>query len=156
MLKLFWLSVLAVLFGSVAGAQTISPLTTSYKVKPGKNVSGSFVVTNNALTPSNVVVETASFRWVNDKQILEAVGTNVRVKLSETSFRLGAKTSHTVNYQVSCDKLPCAVALFSAFISGHVENGVNIAIHLPTSVYMCEDDAKHCREKVRSSLGAKD
>jgi len=125
-----------------ASAQTISPLSTSYKVKAGKNASGQFTVTNNALMPSNVVVETAAFRWVNGQQVLEPVGANVHVKLSETSFRVGARQSHTFNYSVSCDRLPCAVAMFAGFMSGHVENGVNIA--------------KHCREKMRAILGAKD
>lgn len=142
----FGVALLAFL-SSVAAAQTISPLSAEFK----KHASGSFTATNNSVVPVIIVAEPVTFHQVNGQQVTEALPSSIHIELSESSARLAPKTSREIFYKMTCDTEPCAAAIYVRFTGPHTDTGVSVALHLPTSIYICPDTTKKCRERIRAS-----
>lgn len=137
------LILLLILVSPALRAQTVSPVIAEF----GKRAVGQFTVSNNALVPQAVVVEAMSFSVVAGQTKYRALDPGVDVKLSETSARLGPKSTRTFDYTITCQSLPCAVTLWSTLTGLHSPDGMKLAIHLPHVIYLCEK-AKNCRASV--------
>jgi len=142
MIALFWW------MAGTAFGQQISPITQEAK---GPRARGEIIVTNNGLVPLAVVLEPATLTGANGKPSVTPLH-GVTLKLSEQSARLGPKQSRVISYDARCDQLPCAFTVFAKFVQGHTDQGVAIAIHLPSTVYVCEKK-NGCRERVLRSMG---
>jgi hypothetical protein len=133
----------------LTSAQSISPLVSEYH----KKASGAFLVRNDSMMPTTVTIEAASYKIDDGKQNLRSLDESVHLELSEQTFRLSAQETHAVTYKASCMPMPCGFAIFATFVQEHqIANGVKVAIHLPTAVYICADTKKACRQRVRAML----
>lgn len=150
MRKIIWFAVLdLILFAVAARCQSVSPMVSEYK----KSARGSFTVSNNTLRPMTVVVEPVSFHLVKGQQVTEPLSNDVHLELSDMTVRLAPKQSRVITYRAKCDALPCGFAIYSRFMDAqHTTEGVAVALHLPSSVYICPDKTKGCRERVRAIL----
>jgi|SRR5882762_2308284 len=141
---------LAVLFflASTLHAQQISPVAQEAK---GPRARGEITVTNQGVVPMAVVLEPVSLSAANGKPTWLPLH-GVSLKLSEQSARLGPKQTRAISYDATCQQLPCAFTVFAKFVGGHTSQGVAVAIHLPSTIYVCEKK-KGCRESTLRSLG---
>lgn len=146
------ISILLGLIGTAAQAQSISPLAQEF----GKGKAKSqFVVTNTTLMPDVVMIQPKMLSFApNGQMMLADLAPSVHVELSEMSTKLGPRQQHVFTYSINCVH-DCAVALFATFSNGQKVpgTGFQIAVHLPTSNYVCTDKAKGCRERLRKSWG---
>jgi hypothetical protein len=132
-----------------AAAQTISPPISEFHSKVAK---GQFTVTNNGLTPLDVKIEPLSFS-------VDATGTahfrpldaSTHLKMDSFTGRVGVKQQRTFFYEVRCDQYPCFLSIYSVMTVGRTPEGIAVAIHLPSTIYLCEREKK-CREHVRRDL----
>lgn len=140
------------LVATSASAQSISPLTQEF----GKGKAKSqFTVVNTTLTPDVVMIQPRMLSFTpNGQMMIGELAPGVHVELSEMSTKLGPRQQHVFSYSISCLR-DCAVALFATFSNGQkvAGTGFQIAVHLPTSNYVCQDKAKGCRERLRKSWG---
>jgi hypothetical protein len=60
----------------------------------------------------------------------------IHVKLSEMSFRLPPRGTHTVFYEATSDSLPAWFNILSAMSGARTENGLHVRILLPHVVYL--------------------
>lgn len=152
MKRIIWLVVLELLgFGIAATGQTIAPLTAEF----GKKADGYFTVTNNTLSPVVVTVEARSFDADADgRQVFRPLDPGIHVKLDSTSARIGAKSPHIFSYRVECDSRPCRVSFVTRMTAGRTAEGMEVALHLPHTVYVC-DKEKDCRKTVLESMHVK-
>jgi len=141
--------VLFVVLAAAAVAQTISPITQEAK---GPHARGEITVTNQGVVPLAVVLEPASLLSAANGKPTYGPLRGVALKLSEQSARLGPKQTRTISYDAKCDQLPCAFTVFAKFMQGHTAQGIAVAVHLPSSVYVCEKK-KGCRESTLRGLG---
>ena len=135
-------------FAGSLSAQMISPLTQEAK---GPRARGEITITNQGLVPMAVVLEAATLSATNGKPTYVPLH-GVQLKLSEQSARLGPKQTRMISYDAKCDQLPCAFTVFAKFVQGHTAQGIAVAIHLPSTMYVCEKK-KGCRESTLRSLG---
>jgi len=129
-------------------AQALSPIIQELKggKKPAK---GEFTITNNSIQPMAVVLETKSLAFGADRPAFVALAPETLVRLSEYSFKIPPKASHTVWFEVRCTD--CGVAIFSSMVIGRTVQGLQVALHLPEVVYVCSDKAKGCRDRLLKS-----
>lgn len=141
------LAVLFLLAAPSALSQRIEPIIQELKGSATKPAKGEFQITNNSVQPMNVVLEPRSMMFAaipgQPSYVPLAPGTDV--KLSETSFRVPPKASHTVWFEVRCSD--CGVAIYSSMVVGRTVQGLQVALHIPEVVYTCER-AKGCRDRV--------
>ncbi len=142
------LVVLFVVLVAAALSQQISPVAQEAK---GPHARGEITVTNQGVTPLAVVMEPASLSSKNGKPAWLPLH-GVALKLSEQSARLGPRQTRTISYDATCAQLPCAFTVFARFVQGHTAQGVAVAVHIPSTVYLCERK-KGCRESVLRGLG---
>jgi hypothetical protein len=163
--RLFWLKMmprgnhwrmlpaLLLLCATGARAQTISPVITEVSAKPGKSISGSFQIRNDGLVPFVAVIEKPqSLAFVNGKPNLQSLVPTTTLELSEMSARIGAKQSHEFAYRLRCETLPCSTVIYTVITGSHLDSGMQIALHLPSTIYACPK-AKNCRASVIGSGG---
>jgi hypothetical protein len=114
-------------------AQAISPVIGEYQGK-GR---GQFQLTNDTLFPLDVVLEPFSF--VVDqmgKPTYLPLEPGIHVRLSATSFRLGAKQRYTVYYEASAEVLPAWFTIYATVMRANVHSDVRVAFQLPHTVYL--------------------
>jgi hypothetical protein len=132
---LFLATAAVALFVSSAEAQTIRPLVAEYQ----RQARGRFEVVNNSDRPLNVVVEPRGFTVGEDGRVSDApLPTDVRVNLSDMSFRLPARQSRWVFYEATSGRFPAWFVLY-ANITGFPArdfNHVNVQLELPHIVYL--------------------
>jgi hypothetical protein len=129
-------------------AQSVSPVIQEVKGSATKPAKGQFIVQNLSVQPLTVTLETRSLDLKkNGEVILMPLSAAVVVKLSETSFRIPAKSEHIISFESFCDK--CVFSIYSSMVAGRTVQGLQVAIHLPETVYQCSDSAKKCRARIR-------
>jgi hypothetical protein len=114
-------------------AQAISPVVSEYQAK-GR---GQFQLTNDTLFPLDVVLEPFSF--VVDrmgKPTYHPLEPGIHVRLSATSFRLGAKQRYTVYYEATADVLPAWFTIYATVMRANVHSDIRVAFQLPHTVYL--------------------
>jgi hypothetical protein len=140
---IFWI----LLAAPVAHAQTVSPVSVEYK----KTARGIVTATNNGITPLVVVLEPASIGRVQGKPTVSKLSPDVHLDISEMSFRLPPKSSHSVTYRASCQS-NCGFAIFARFTGLHSTGGLSLALHIPSLIFICSDKAKDCKPRILASF----
>ncbi len=115
-------------------AQTVSPVSVEYRGGAG---TGSFDVSNESLETLVVTLEPKSFgidrKGCGEFRKLDAA---VHVSLSERSLRLPPKSRRTVLYKASAEAYPAWFSVYATFHGLPRQNGVNVALELPHTVYL--------------------
>jgi hypothetical protein len=153
MKRIIWLVVLELLgFMVAASAQTVSPVI----AEGGKGKArGYFTAKNETLDYEVVTVTAHSFSAdANGKPQFRPLDPDVNLKLSSSSARLGPNQTHIFDYDISCPH-NCAVAFDVVFMGKPITEGLQVALHLPTALYLCTDKDKGCRKRMRESWGSK-
>src|SRR6516162_11818458 len=93
----------ALLSGSFAFAQTVSPLIDENVIKgPGKKAKGKIEYVNDSLQPLTVTLNTQSFTVSETGEMLyRPLDEGIHVKFSATSFRIPPKQDYLVFYEAS-------------------------------------------------------
>lgn len=114
-------------------AQTISPVIVEYQQK----ADGRFQVTNDSDTPLAVVLEPESFR-VDSKgnPTFYPLDPAIHLDLSSSSFRLAPHQTYMVFYKATADRLPAWFTIYATVSGKRTEQGIQVAIHLPHTVYL--------------------
>lgn len=115
-------------------AQSVSPPIAEYQEK----ARSSFQLQNASIFPITVVLEVRGFTITDRGDVVDVPldTSRIRVKLSEMSFRLPPRASHTVFYEATSDSLPTWFNILSAMSGVRTSNGLNVRILLPHVVYL--------------------
>jgi hypothetical protein len=148
-LKLVVLEILALVLVSAAFGQTVSPVSGEFN-KP--HAKGTFTATNNALVAQVVTVRPYTMDAVAGQTQFRELDSTVHVKLSETSAKLPPRAPHSFDYDIICDKSPCAVAFITTFAGQHVTEAIKLEIKIPVTAYVCVDRKSGCRKYVREEV----
>ena len=153
MKRFFALAIILAALAGVSSAQTVGPAI--QELKAGKKpVKGEFVFRNDGLQPLTVVVEPLSFSLdATGKPTFRPLDSSVHIRLSEMSARVGARQVHAFAFEALCDSPTCAFSIYSTVTGQKTSNGIQIALHLPSTTYLCKDSAKGCRARVRRDFG---
>jgi P pilus assembly chaperone PapD len=113
--------------------QTISPVIVEYQQK----AKGRFQVTSDSDVPLTVVLEPESFR-VDEKgnPTFYPLDPNIHLELSTTSFRLAPHQTYMVFYKASASHLPAWFTIYATVTGKRTNQGIELAIHLPHTVYL--------------------
>jgi len=126
-------------------AQTVAPVITEVAAKPDRSFSGTFQIRNDGVVPLTAIVEKPqTLIWKDGRPNLNPLAPTTHLELSEMSARIGARQSHEFAWRLRCEMLPCATTLYVVITGKHTDSGMQIALHLPTTVYACKK-AKGCR-----------
>ena len=137
---------------TVCYGQTIAPIHAEHTTKVGKTIRGSFQIQNNNVTPEPLTLDSSELSLdSNGTPHYGPLRSTTRVILSQTSGRLGPKEIRQIDYKISCDVLPCAVAIASAFTVGKTVDGIQVRLVLPFSVYL--GTSKHPRVEALHAAG---
>ena len=154
-MQLAALEIVLFTLSAVAFGQTVSPII----AEGGKGkAKGEFLVTNNGVVPMVVTVQMMTFHLTQDgKAIYLPLESDVAVRLTETSAKVGARQTHTFAYEVQClSQQPCLIAFLPRMVLGlHTTEGIQLGLIIPHSVYLCpsQEKAKGCRARVRLAAG---
>lgn len=133
-----WLS--AFLWGTVALAQTVSPVIDENVVKgPGKKAKGKIEYVNDSLQPLTVTLDTQSFTVSETGEMLyRPLDPGIHVKFSATSFRIPPKQNYLVFYEAWADEVPAWFVVYATFAGyqERTEEGLKIQLLLPHTVYL--------------------
>lgn len=142
MKRLIWLVVLELLgFLVAASAQTVSPVVSEFNKAHGK---GTVTATNNAIIPQVVTVRPYS----TGPDGLRELDSTVHIRLSESSAKVPPRTAHSFDYDIICDKAPCAVAFVTTFTGQRVTEAIKLDFKILSTAYVCTDRKKDCRKHV--------
>lgn len=113
--------------------QTISPVVVEYQQK----ANGRFQVRNDSDVPLAVVLEPESFR-VDSKgnPTFLPLDPSIHLELSTASFRLAPHQTYMVFYKATADHLPAWFTIYATVTGKRTEQGIELAIHLPHTVYL--------------------
>jgi hypothetical protein len=117
------------------GAQTVRPLIDEL----GNPAKGRVEYVNDADTPLNVVIEARSFTVSETGELsYRPLDSNIRLKLSATSFRILPKQTYYLFYEATSDATPAWFVIYAAFSGFAVRGpqGVNVRLQLPHTVYL--------------------
>jgi P pilus assembly chaperone PapD len=116
-----------------AAAQTISPVIVEYREK----AKGSFQVTNDSFVPMTVVLEARSFSVdLAGNPTFRALDPGIHIELSSLSFRVAPQQSYTVFYKAEADRLPAWFCIYASITGPQAQNGLQLVIELPHTVYL--------------------
>jgi hypothetical protein len=143
------LELIVLLLAGAACGQTVSPILQELKGSPTHPAKGEFLITNNSVQPLNVTLETRSLipGDIHPSFVPLTPGTDVR--LSESSFRIPAKGSRIVWFEVRCSN--CGIAIYSSMVTGRTVQGLQVALHIPEVIYVC-DRSKGCRDFILKNI----
>jgi len=154
--KILFLAVLdLILFVLAASAQgTVGPIISEYSGK----ARGEFTVQNQSLTPMTVVLEPMSFSAdASGNATFRPLDSNIHVRLDSMSARIGVRQQRTFSYEVNCEAFPCWLSIYTTFTGARTTEGLQIALHIPHTIYFCSKGTKGCRTKVHHEVfGMKD
>ncbi len=121
------------LLAACVAAQTVSPVIVEYREK-GR---GSFQIYNDTFVPLAVILEPRSFSVDNEGQpTFRPLDPEIRVELSETSFRVGPQQTYTIYYMAQSSRLPAWFTIYSTITGPQTANGIKLVIELPHTVYL--------------------
>jgi len=130
----------ACLFGTLAAAQTVTPLIDENVVKgPGKKAKGKIEYINDSLQPLTVTLETQSFTVSEAGEMqYRPLDAGIHVKFSASSFRILPKQNYLVFYEASADDVPAWFVVYATFAGyqQRTEDGLKIQLLLPHTVYL--------------------
>ncbi|HZA99082.1 MAG TPA: hypothetical protein VE399_09915, partial [Gemmatimonadales bacterium] len=117
-----------------AAAQSVSPPIAEYQ----ERARSSFQLQNASIFPITVVLEVRGFSITERGEVNDVPldTSRIHVKLSEMSFRLPPRGTHTVFYEATSDSLPAWFNILSAMTGTRTESGLNVRILLPHVVYL--------------------
>ena len=119
-------------------AQTISPIIVEYKEKG----EGKLELTNNTLSPLNVVLQPQSFRIAPDgTAVYRPLDPGIHVELSTSSVRLEPKQVYYIFYKTRAEALPAWYTIYATFSAVQRGPGLNLRIMLPHTVYLYQKQA---------------
>ena len=154
MKRIFSIACGLLLLAVSAAAQTVSPVIVEYREKG----SGSFQVHNDAFVPLTVVLEPRSFSVDTLGQpTFRPLDPEIRVELSETSFRVGPQQTYNVFYKTQSTRLPAWFTIYATITGAQTPTGIKLVIELPHTVYLLTKEPLP-REAVvihRADLGRK-
>jgi hypothetical protein len=115
-------------------AQSVSPPIAEYQ----ERARSSFQLHNASLFPITAVLEIRGFTITERGDVVDVPldTSRIKVKLSEMSFRIPARGSHTVFYEATSDSLPAWFNILSALSGARTESGLSVRILLPHVVYL--------------------
>ena len=115
-------------------AQSVSPPIAEYQ----ERARSSFQLQKASIFPITVVLEVRGFTITDGGDVADVPldTSRIRVKLSEMSFRLPPRGTHTVFYEASSDSLPTWFNILSTMSGARTSNGLNVRILLPHVVYL--------------------
>ncbi len=132
-------SLLLLVSGCCAFAQTVAPVIVEYKGKAEGRIS----LVNNTTLPMAVVLEPQSFSITPEgKGIYRPLDPDIHVKLSAMSFRIDPGQTYYVFYSATADKLPAWFTVYSVFSSAQHRPGLDVRILLPHTVYIYPKKSK--------------
>lgn len=137
------LLVLSLVTAGSLRAQGVTPIVAEFG---GHHARGHFTVTNDSVRPIAVTVEATSLTFDKGAPTWSPLSADVHVKLSESSVRVGPKSSHDFEYEVTCPA-SCAVTFKARLVVAQRADGVRLAVTVPSTVYVCEKQ-KDCRQSV--------
>ena len=134
MKRFAWLAWAMVSAAGGLHAQSVSPPLAEYQ----ERARSSFQLQNGSIYPIVVVLEVRGFGITEQGEVqdLPLDTARVHVKLSEMSFRLPPRSSHTVFYEASSDSLPAWFNILSTMSGAKTANGLSVRILLPHVVYL--------------------
>ncbi len=116
-------------------AQTVRPLIAEL----GNPAKGRVEYVNDSALPLNVVIETKSFSVSEDGELsYRPLDSNIRLKLSATSFRIPPQQTYYLFYEASAGQAPAWFVIYASF-SGfglRTQQGLNVRLQLPHTVYL--------------------
>jgi hypothetical protein len=126
-------SLLLVISGCCAFAQTVAPVIVEYKGKAEGRIS----LVNNTVLPMAVVLEPQSFSITPEgRGVYRPLDPEIHVKLSAMSFRIDPGQTYYVFYSATADKLPAWFTVYSIFSSAQHRDGLDVRILLPHTIYI--------------------
>jgi hypothetical protein len=119
---------------NVLAAQSVSPPIAEYQ----ERARSSFQLHNGSLFPITAVLEIRGFAITEGGDVVDVPldTTRIKIKLSQMSFRIPARSTHTVFYEARSDSLPAWFTILSALTGSRTESGLNVRILLPHVVYL--------------------
>jgi hypothetical protein len=132
-------------------AQSVSPPIAEYQ----ERARSSFQLQNASIFPITVVLEVRGFTITDHGDVVDVPldTSRIRVKLSELSFRLPPRGTHTVFYEATSDSLPTWFNILSAMSGARTPNGLNVRILLPHVVYLNQKPPLRREEVAIRGLG---
>jgi hypothetical protein len=116
-----------------AAAQTISPVIVEYREK----ASGSLQIYNDSFVPLAVILEPRSFTVDTEGQpTFHTLDPEIRVSLSETSFRVGPQQTYTIFYKAQSTRLPAWFTIYATITGPQTPAGIKLVLELPHTVYL--------------------
>ena len=126
------------LLAVTAAAQTVSPVIVEYR----ENASGSFQIYNDSFVPLAVMLEPRSFSVDSEGQpTFRPLDPEIRVSLSETSFRVGPQQTYTLFYRAQSTRLPAWFTIYASITGPQTPNGIKLVLELPHTVYLLTKQA---------------
>ena len=133
MKKIFILAAGLLLLVLSSAAQTVSPVIVEYREK----ARGSFQIYNDSFVPLAVVLEPRSFSVDTLGQpTFRPLDPEIRVELSETSFRVGPQQTYNIFYKAQSTRLPAWFTIYSTITGPQTPTGIKLVIELPHTVYL--------------------
>lgn len=122
------------LFCTVYGrAQGVGPAVVQYTGA----AEGSFLITNDGLTPLFVTLDTRSFNVdAESNAAFRPLDKSVHLDLSQTSLRVPPHQQRTVYYKASADHYPAWFTVYANLSGLPRRNGLNVQLSLPHTVYL--------------------
>jgi hypothetical protein len=122
-----------------AASQTISPPVAEYQEK----ARSSFQLINGSIFPLTAVLEVKGFDITDRGDVVEVPLDTARlhVRLSASSFRIAPRSTYTVFYEATGDRLPAWFQIVAALSGARTDTGLNLRILLPHVVYLNQKDA---------------
>lgn len=114
-------------------AQGVGPAVVQYTGA----AEGSFLITNDGLTPLFVTLDTRSFGVDADSNAaFRPLDKSIHLDLSQTSLRVPPHQQRTVYYKASADHYPAWFTVYANLSGLPRRNGLNVQLSLPHTVYL--------------------
>ena len=147
-MRVLFVAAALLLLAPVAKNQTLTPVFT----EAGHHKADiSFDVANTTLQPVVLVIEPSLMTPGPKGPSYRALDPDTKVEVSEMSARVGVAQHHSFRAKISCPQ-DCVVAIWVTFLPPKKDNGVQLAIHFPATIYLC-DKQKSCRANTLKAHG---
>jgi hypothetical protein len=131
----FALGALFLLWAVPLAAQTVRPVVVEYTGA----ARGKFEIVNDTLFPLNAIVEARSFSVSETGEpAFRPLDRGLQVRLSATSFRVPPQQTYTVYYEARAEQLPAWFVLYSTLAGFPRQQGLNVEVELPHTVYLLQ------------------
>jgi hypothetical protein len=136
-LRLLGLPLTALLMFFASGAQaqiSMSPLVTEVQANKKGLARGEFTVSNGSISPVATVIEVQRLGHDENGKVT-LTPTSRELRLSETSARIGPRSSHVFAWETSC--VDCAFVIFAGSSDARrVNDGIRMQLRLGHTIYV--------------------